>query len=205
MPRNYENNVIYKIVCKDLSVKDCYVGQTTNFKLRKSDHKANSICHHYKVYQFIRNNGGWDNFDMIEIEKFPCKDGNEARARERYWYEELNSSLNTIKPLITEDKKEYKIQQDKTYRQLNKVSIAARKKITQQLNKVSIAAHKKDYYENNKAMFAEKSKLYYEKNIDKVKSINQAVHICECGRSYTHNHKTRHLKSKIHLDNLNNE
>lgn len=204
MSRNYENNIIYKIVCKDLNVKDCYVGQTTDFKTRKNQHKNHSIFHHYKIYQFIRDNGGWDNFDMIEIEKFPCKDGNEAKARERYWYEELNSSLNTIKPLITEDKIEYKIQQDKTYRQLNKEKIKVQRKEYREANKVSIAAHKKKYYEDNKIMFAEKSKLYYEKNIDKIKSINQSVHICECGCSYTHNHKLRHLKSKKHLDNLNN-
>jgi 5-methylcytosine-specific restriction endonuclease McrA len=46
------------------------------------------------VYQFIRENGGWNNWSMIEFEKFSCNDGNEARARERYWYEELRATLN---------------------------------------------------------------------------------------------------------------
>jgi hypothetical protein len=32
---------------------------------------------------------------MIEIEKYNCNDGNEARARERYWFEELQAKLNT--------------------------------------------------------------------------------------------------------------
>jgi hypothetical protein len=35
---------------------------------------------------------------MVEIEKFPCNDSNEANARERYWYENLNSSLNSRFP-----------------------------------------------------------------------------------------------------------
>jgi hypothetical protein len=35
---------------------------------------------------------------MIEVEKFPCKDANEAKSRERYWYEELNAKLNDRSP-----------------------------------------------------------------------------------------------------------
>ena len=35
MPRkelNYDKTYFYKIVCKDLNIKDCYVGHTLNFK-----------------------------------------------------------------------------------------------------------------------------------------------------------------------------
>ena len=40
---------------------------------------------------------------MIEIEKFPCKDGNEARARERYWYEELKATLTDQQRKVLDD------------------------------------------------------------------------------------------------------
>ena len=40
---------------------------------------------------------------MIEIEKYKCDDGNEARARERYWYEQLQATLNMIRPLQTDE------------------------------------------------------------------------------------------------------
>ena len=58
-----------------MSITDVYVGQTTNFRTRKSRHKRNCCNsdyekHHLKVYQYIRENGGWENFDMIEIEKY---------------------------------------------------------------------------------------------------------------------------------------
>ena len=107
---NYLNTIIYKIVCKDLSITDVYVGQTTNFRTRKSQHKRNCCNpdyekHHLKVYQYIRENSGWENFDMIEIEKYPYKDANEVRKRERYWFEELNAKLNQIYPSRT--KQEY--------------------------------------------------------------------------------------------------
>jgi len=57
------------------------------------------------LYQFIRENGGWDNFSMLEIEKYPCVDGNEARARERYWFEELKATLNKVRPSITKEER----------------------------------------------------------------------------------------------------
>jgi hypothetical protein len=97
---------MYKIVSNDLTITDSYVGHTTNFRTRKYSHKC--VCnnkkvqkakrYNLKVYKFIRENGGWDSFSMVEIEKFPCKDTHEATARERYWYENLNSQLNTFYP-----------------------------------------------------------------------------------------------------------
>ena len=103
---NYKNTIIYKIVCNDLNIKDIYVGSTTNFIGRKRQHKKN-CCNNIKktenckIYKFIKENGGWNNWSMFEIEKFECNDGNEARTRERYWYEILNANLNSQRPLTT--------------------------------------------------------------------------------------------------------
>jgi hypothetical protein len=100
----YSNTIIYKIVCNDLTITDCYVGHTTNFTKRKHQHKENcnmttSKHYNYKIYTTIRSIGGWINWSIIEIEKFPCLDANEARARERHWYELNNSTLNSRQPL----------------------------------------------------------------------------------------------------------
>ena len=102
-PIDYSKTIMYKFVCKDLSVKDVYVGFTTNFVERKRSHKSRctketSPKHHFKVYQVIRKNGGWDNWSMIQIEKYPCNDVDEATERERYWCERLNAQLNTRNP-----------------------------------------------------------------------------------------------------------
>jgi len=43
------------------------------------------------------------NWSMIEIEKYPCKDNNEARKREREWFEEFNSTLNSYRPSSTKE------------------------------------------------------------------------------------------------------
>ena len=107
---NYDNTIFYKIVCKDLNVKDLYVGHTTNFVKRKNSHKTrctnpNDKSHNFQVYEFIRNNGGWNNWDMVEIEKKQLNDANEARKHERFWYETLHATLNEQIPSQT--RKEY--------------------------------------------------------------------------------------------------
>lgn len=106
-PIDYSKTIIYKIVCNDLNIKDVYVGHTTEFTKRKCKHKycclnKNNSKYNYKVYQIIREHGGWNNWEMIEIEKYPCVDENEAKARENYYYDLLNSKLNTITPLMRE-------------------------------------------------------------------------------------------------------
>jgi predicted GIY-YIG superfamily endonuclease len=111
---NYEKTVIYKICCNDLSITDCYIGHTTDFIKRKYKHKStcineNSKYHNFKVYQTIRQNGGWENWSMIQLEEINCKNNLEAAARERYWYENLNAKLNTCMPNRSkyESKKNY--------------------------------------------------------------------------------------------------
>ena len=123
-PIDYQNTFIYKLVHKDdLDDKNIYIGYSTNFKQRKKDHRrcccnVNHRLHNIKVYQFIRENGGWDEWVMLKIEDYPCKDVYEARNRERYWFKELNASLNMI----------YPIRGEKEYRYDNKDGIALRKK-----------------------------------------------------------------------------
>lgn len=103
---SYQNNVIYKIVCKDDNIKDIYIGSTTNIGNRRREHK--SRCqkgYEFKLYEFIRNNGGWDNWELIELEKFPCETKTEAFARENELYTQYNATLNFKKPQPTHEQK----------------------------------------------------------------------------------------------------
>jgi len=93
MPRkvvDYSKTVIYKLVCKDVTVTDCYDGSTTSFTKRKCGHKTTcnnkaSKDHNLPVYRFIRDNGGFDNWDMIEVETYNAVNKLEALKRERYY------------------------------------------------------------------------------------------------------------------------
>ena len=107
MPKDtidYSNTIIYKIYCNDTNVTDIYIGHTTNFVKRKYQHKT--LCNNsskLKIYDIIRNNGGWNNWNMVEIAKYSCQDVTEARIREQEHYELLKPSLNSVNP-ISNDK-----------------------------------------------------------------------------------------------------
>ena len=131
LPIDYSKTLIYKIVHKDdYDNANVYIGSTTDFTRRKNEHKSSYINeknkeYNYKKYQYIRANGGWDEWNMIEIEKYPCNDGNEARAREEYWRCHFNANLNSIKAFRTkeqnkEQKKEYYVQNKEQMKEYNK-------------------------------------------------------------------------------------
>ena len=110
MPKDnidYSNTIIYKIYCIDETIVDTYVGHTTNFYVRKYQHK--NACNNpkiiLKIYKTIRENGVWDNWNMVEIAKYNCNDSTEARIKEQLHYEELKSTLNSCPPYV--DKKKY--------------------------------------------------------------------------------------------------
>jgi hypothetical protein len=124
-----KTGIIYKLVCSDVEIKECYVGSTINFKQRKRQHKTscnneNVGGYNYYVYQFIRENGGWDTWDMILVEEIEFNGKRELSARERYWVETLNATLNirvpnrTRKERFQDNEEEYK-QKKKQYREDN--------------------------------------------------------------------------------------
>lgn len=64
----------YKLACNDPNVKEFYIGSTANWVHRKNDHKSsvtNKNDTHYmtKKSKTIRENGGWNNWSMIELER----------------------------------------------------------------------------------------------------------------------------------------
>lgn len=101
---DYSNTIFYKISCKDESISDVYIGHTTNFVQRKSGHKqscnnsksANYSC---KLYEFIRQNGGWNNWRMDIIAYHECNDHYEARKKEQELFILHKATLNSIEPM----------------------------------------------------------------------------------------------------------
>lgn len=108
LPIDFSRTQMYRIVCKDTSITDIYVGHTTKWRERKCKHQ--SVCNnendkHYniKIYQTIRANGGWINWDMILIEDYPCTNSLEARKRERELMEEYDAKMNEKRPFATKE------------------------------------------------------------------------------------------------------
>ena len=59
---------IYWITCKDKHIKDDYIGSTNNLHRRLMEHKRLSRFKNRKIYNCIRENGGWDNWDINIID-----------------------------------------------------------------------------------------------------------------------------------------
>jgi hypothetical protein len=168
-PIDYAKTIIYKLVHKDdLYDENIYTGHTTEMTKRKAEHKSdctnpNSDKYNQKKYQYIRENGGWDEWLMIEIEKYPCKDKPEAIARERVIQAEMKAKLNTNVPGRT--KKEWRIdnhekllKQKKQYYQDNRESILERVSNYVQDNRDKVLENKKQHYQDNRENLAEKAK-----------------------------------------------
>lgn len=191
MPRvaiDYSKTVIYRISHKEVEGLD-YVGSTTDFTRRKASHKSscnnpNSQGHHLKVYETIRENGGWDAFRMLEIKKFPCVDNREAEAEEERCRKELKAALNMIRAFVTGDE----IKDDKKqYYERNREIIIEKAKL---------------YTENHKENVAEYQKKYREQNKDKARERESVTYICECCLCLVRQKKKfRHELSQRHLKN----
>jgi hypothetical protein len=159
-PIDYSKGLIYKIVCKDLNIKKNYYGSTTDFRNRKYGHKyscnnVNDPKHNLPIYQFIRVNGGWENWDMILIKEYPCNSKLELEREERQCMEQDHNRLNVNLP--TQTIKEYR----------NKNADKIKKRVKQYHN--NNADKIKEYNIKNADKIKEKQKQYYINNADKLK------------------------------------
>ena len=107
---------IYKIVSKIDRTK-IYVGSTWNFTRRKSEHKSdcynkNSKKYNTTLYKYIRENGGWNEFELSIIE---CKNYDSSRERtiaEQYYinlYGGIENLLNGQDAVENKDQRIEKI------------------------------------------------------------------------------------------------
>lgn len=149
---------IYRIYCKDTNITDCYIGRTNNFKRRIIEHKKlcnyiNGKDYNLYLYQFIRNNLGFDNFIFECLEE--CENLIIAKEKERYWYEIYNPTLNTNYP------NRQPLEASRAYKQKNKDKI---KEATEKKNKIICeCGGKYSYWGKNRHCNSQKHIKYLEK------------------------------------------
>jgi hypothetical protein len=173
---------IYEIRPVNKELVYSYIGSTKNFRNRKHQHKRdcnnfNSTNHNIKLYQFIRDNGGFEMFEMIPLEEYECDTRIQSYIREQYFINQIDNKLNMIKAFIsTEERKEYKknnnIKNGKQYRKRT-------------------VEHKREY-----------DIKYREDNQLKLQQKNKEKKLCCCGTIYTGHHLRRHELTKFHLNYL---
>ena len=177
---DYSNTIFYKIYCKNLEISDIYIGHTTNFVTRQHGHKQSctnerNIGYNTKVYQFIREHGGWDNWKMEIVGYKCCKNMREACEEEQRYYNEYNATLNSVLPIRQIENSSYEKSEviqvlpdtNKTY-----------KFICQGCNYK--CNNKKDY---NKHLLTDKHQRLI--NGDTNNNINR-TYACKCGKNYKH-------------------
>lgn len=180
----YSATFIYKISCKNPNILDFYIGHTTSFACRMRQHKNKSLTEDEKLYTTIRENGGWENWHMEIVEHYSCKSLSEARKREQYWMNELNSTLN----------ERYSFQDNERDRRLNyyranQTVILEKKKIHRQKPEV-------------KNRESEIAKIWRKNNKEKCKELkqqweeNNKEHIAEYNKKRSEKIKTEYILKK---------
>ena len=196
MPKKGINDyVFYKIVCIDGDVELCYVGSTANWKERQRNHKRtgnneNDRYYNTKLYKTIRENGGWENFKMIQIGTAEQLTWRKAEQIEEEYRVELKANMNSKRCYVTEEQsKEYRKEKINEWRENNKDKVKA----YVEKNKDKIKEQTKEYRENNK----EKLNVWRENNKEKLKEQtkeyreNNKEKIKEQNKEYRENNKEK--------------
>ena len=175
---DYSKICIYKIQHKEID-ELLYIGSTTDFTRRKYSHKsrcnnANAKYYNLKVYKMIRDNGGFDNFNIIVIKEYPCNNKREAEAEEDKVMREMKANMNAIRPYVS---REERLEQKRDYQH--------------------------HYRLDNKDKIKEEQKHYRLENKDKTAEHKKQKITCECGCVLTKNHLARHRLTKKHQDFVN--
>jgi hypothetical protein len=148
------NGLVYKLKCKDKSIKEFYIGSSCNMKERIRLHKndcnnTNSIRYNYKVYKFIRNNGGFENWFFETLLEVEVEDKEQLRLLyEREYQLDLLPQLNVRVEGRTQEE----------WREDNKEEIAKYRKQWREDNKEEISIKAKEHYKKNKEEILKKNK-----------------------------------------------
>ena len=171
---NYNNSYIYKLCCKNPEIKDFYIGSTTNFKNRKNQHKSETKANRKKgqnnLYKCIRENGGFQNWDMILIENINVNSKLELHKKEREYIEKLKPTLNHYPPTATEEQKRERKNE-----------------------------FMKEYTLKNKEKINEYQIEYRKKNMKKMLEKQREKITCECGCILARGNIAEHRRTKKHL------
>jgi hypothetical protein len=193
-PIDYSKSLVYRIAYKDITY---YVGSTTNFRNRKSNHKSDcknvkSEEHNKALYVFIRENGGWsDDWVMVLVQEYPnCKSSKELRKYEREHYDILKPELNVCKPCLYEgERKEYQKEYHKEnadkikdYKKENTDKIKEYQKEYRKENNDKIKEYQKEYRKENADKLKEHKKEYLKENVEKLKEYQKEYYLKNVGK-----------------------
>ena len=183
---------IYKLICKDNTITEFYVGSTKDIKNRMRIHKLDCENKKLKLYNYINENGGWDNWTYEIIKEVDVDD------RKKYEIEQielLKPTLNSVKPFLGTTA-EYR--KSKQWRE--KCRNHAQKETTKQ--------KRRERDTKNREKLREQIYNYRHANPDKFIIYSERYNVpveCECGTIIINKAKLpRHRKTAKHIKLMKN-
>jgi len=178
--KDYSKTIIYKIVCNITG--EVYYGHTVQgLETRQRIHEAPSNrC----TSRQIIDRGDWQ---MIEIEKYPCANKKEAHVREGWWIKNNECVNKYVAGRTVEEYRQTPEYQEKVriYKEANKDKMAEYHRNYEKIHKEQISAYKKKHNakpevkenqskvskiwrDNNKEHIAKQKKEYHQRNAEKI-------------------------------------
>jgi len=166
----------YMLFCVEYN--GLYIGSTWDLDERMIAHKTvcnnpNAYGHNCQVYQAIRANGGWDNWEVMEIDFKKDLTRKERKEHEQYLIDLYEPNLNMISAHTNLNGKEYQKKYAKGWFQRNKERIKVKNQNITEENKEKITEYQKEYQKNYREENKERIKEYREKNKDLLSSIKK--------------------------------
>jgi len=134
MFKNTIFGLIYIIKHKNDDTKKVYIGSTINLKHRINEHKSTcnnekSKNYNYKLYQYLRENGGFYMFEIIILECYVCNFNHELHDREDDYIKMYDNNLNSKRAYLTRQEYKKRLNEKcKKYRDKNKQIINEQRK-----------------------------------------------------------------------------
>ena len=172
MDIRYQNGKIYEII--DIGYNMCYVGSTIQPLSKRFGHHKET----YKTYPCasacIFETFGEENCKITLVEKYPCENREQLRAREGYYIE----TMNCVNKFVAGGNKS---DWDKRYYNKNKSKILAKNREYQETHKEAIKEQQEHYRETHREQKREADREYREKNREALNAKKLELILCECG------------------------
>jgi len=214
--QDFTNSIIYHI--RHMESKEViYVGSTTNFSQRKTKHKYE--CNHEErkhftnhIYCHIRDNGGFDCFEVIPIQSLKLENKTQLLIAEQEEIDKHQTLVNSYKahrpidieerPKTILDDKELE-QYNKEYREERKQDLKQYQKHYREENKdyqKQLREENREYYRNyreaNKEYHKEYNQKYYQANkAEIIEKYKQKTECKYCAKLKTKWNMSRHIKT----------
>ena len=186
---------IYVLKSKDTKILDCYIGSTKDLEKRKIQHFYS--CRHNsnrKLYNFINNNGGYNNWYIEVIKNIQNITRQDLKKEEKEFILKYKPTLNKNIPLQT----------NKEWRSKNKDRLRKNQTRFNYLYKHEYNKKRLENYRKKRDIINLCSKAYYHKNKKKInEKLNTKIN-CICGSSVSKAFFKEHCKRHVHKNKMIN-